>query len=169
MRRAEGTAVSFAAHAVLTGLAGRRQTLAVAESCTGGGVGAALTSIPGASEVFLGGVIAYSDRLKTRLLDVSGDTIAAHGAVSGPCARAMAQGARRATGADWAVSVTGIAGPGGGSNEKPVGTVWVAVEGPDAHSVERHLFSGSRSEVRDASVTAALALVQRLLEGARGV
>jgi len=161
--------VSSAAHAVLTGLAGRRQTLAVAESCTGGGVGAALTSIPGASEVFLGGVIAYSDRLKTGLLDVPGETIAAHGAVSGPCARAMAQGARRATGADWAVSVTGVAGPGGGSAEKPVGTVWVAVEGPGAQTVESHQFSGSRGEVREASVIAALALVRRLVEAEQSV
>lgn len=165
MRQSERSAASSAAHAVLAGLAGRRETLAVAESCTGGGVGAALTSIPGASEVFLGGVIAYSDRLKIGLLGVPAETIAAHGAVSGQCARAMAQGARRATGADWAVSVTGVAGPGGGSPGKPVGTVWVAVEGPGEHSVERHLLSGSRGEVRDASVTTALALVRRLVGG----
>ncbi len=165
MRQSERSAATSTAHAVLAGLAGRRETLAVAESCTGGGVGAALTSIPGASEVFLGGVIAYSDRLKTGLLGVPAETIVAHGAVSSQCARAMAQAARRATGADWAVSVTGVAGPGGGSPGKPVGTVWVAVEGPDEHSVERHLLSGSRGEVREASVTAALALVRRLVGG----
>lgn len=156
---------SAAALAVLSCLASRRETLAVAESCTGGGVGEALTSIPGASEVFLGGVIAYSDRLKTELLAVPAETIAAHGAVSGPCARAMAQGARSATGADWAVSVTGVAGPGGGSAGKPVGTVWIAAEGPRTHAVERHLLGGSRGEVRRASVVAALSLVQRLVEG----
>ena len=165
MTRSGQSAESSAAHAVLSGLAGRGETLAVAESCTGGGVGAALTSIPGASEVFLGGVIAYADRLKTGLLAVPAETIAVHGAVSGQCARAMAQGARRATGADWAVSVTGVAGPGGGSSGKPVGTVWVAVEGPGEHATERYLLSGSRGEVREASVTAALALVRRLVEG----
>ena len=120
------------------------QTLAVAESCTGGGIGAALAAVPGASDVFLGGVIAYADAVKQGLLGVPAELLAAHGAVSDPVAQAMAQGARRATGAHWAIAVTGIAGPGGGSAEKPVGLVHIAVAGPDGCSSEGVRFGSSR-------------------------
>ena len=132
------------ASVVLEQLRQRRQTLAVAESCTGGGLGAALAAVPGASEVFVGGVIAYANAVKQGLLGVPAELLAAHGAVSDPVAQAMAEGARRATGADWAIAVTGIAGPGGGSAEKPVGLVHIAVAGPDGCRSEGVRFGGSR-------------------------
>jgi len=115
---------------VLAALRQRGQTLAVAESCTGGGLGAALAAVPGASEVFLGGVIAYANSVKQQLLGVPAETLAVHGAVSDPVALAMVAGARRVTGADWAIAVTGIAGPGGGTTDKPVGLVHIALAGP---------------------------------------
>jgi nicotinamide-nucleotide amidase len=132
------------ASVVLGLLRQRGQTLAVAESCTGGGLGAALAAVPGASEVFLGGVIAYANAVKEGLLKVPADVLAAQGAVSDPVAQAMAEGARRATGADWALAVTGVAGPGGGSAEKPVGLVHLAVAGPDGCSSEAVRFGASR-------------------------
>ncbi|MEB3353985.1 MAG: competence/damage-inducible protein A [Cyanobacteriota bacterium] len=132
------------ASVVLAQLRQRGQTLAVAESCTGGGLGAALAAVPGASEVFVGGVIAYANSVKQELLRVPAELLAAHGAVSDPVAKAMADGARRVTGADWALAVTGIAGPGGGSAEKPVGLVHIAVAGPDGCSSEGVRFGSSR-------------------------
>jgi nicotinamide-nucleotide amidase len=132
------------ASVVLQQLRQRNQTLAVAESCTGGGLGAALAAVPGASDVFLGGVIAYANPVKQELLWVAPELLAAHGAVSDPVARAMAEGARRATGAHWALAVTGIAGPAGGSVEKPVGLVHIAVAGPDGCSSEGVRFGSSR-------------------------
>lgn len=132
------------ASVVLELLRQRGQTLAVAESCTGGGLGAALAAVPGASEVFLGGVIAYANAVKEGLLGVPAELLALHGAVSDPVAKAMAEGARRATGATWAIAVTGIAGPGGGSAEKPVGLVHLAIAGPDGCSSEGVRFGASR-------------------------
>jgi nicotinamide-nucleotide amidase len=129
---------------VLARLRARGQTLAVAESCTGGGLGAALAAVPGASDVWLGGVIAYANVVKQRLLGVPALLIEQHGAVSDPVAQAMAEGARRATGADWALAITGVAGPGGGSDAKPVGLVHIAVAGPDGCSSEGVRFSPSR-------------------------
>ncbi len=119
------------ASVVLKQLRKQQQTLSVAESCTGGGLGAELTAIPGSSDVLLGGVIAYSNALKQRLLGVSAELLEQFGAVSDPVAQAMAEGSRRVTGSDWSMAVTGIAGPGGGSAEKPVGLVYIAVAGPD--------------------------------------
>ncbi len=116
---------------VLEQLRQRKQTLSVAESCTGGGLGAELTAMPGSSDVLLGGVIAYSNAVKQQLLGVSADLLEEFGAVSDPVAQAMAEGARRVTGSDWSMAVTGIAGPAGGSAEKPVGLVYIAVAGPD--------------------------------------
>ena len=129
---------------VLAALRQRGQTLAVAESCTGGGIGAALAAVPGASEVFLGGVIAYANSVKQQLLGVPAGTLAAHGAVSDPVALAMAEGARRTTGADWAIAVTGVAGPGGGSADKPVGLVHIAIAGPAGSSSEGVRFGATR-------------------------
>jgi nicotinamide-nucleotide amidase len=105
----------------------RKLTLASAESCTGGAIANKITNVPGASEIFLGGFVTYSNGMKEKFLGVEIKTLEANGAVSEPVARAMAEGARRATGADFAVAVTGIAGPGGGSTEKPVGTVFIAL------------------------------------------
>ena len=116
---------------VLEQLRQRQQTLSVAESCTGGGLGSELTAIPGSSDVLLGGVIAYSNAVKEHLLGVSAELLEQFGAVSDPVAQAMAKGARHLTGSDWSMAVTGIAGPGGGSAEKPVGLVYIAVAGPD--------------------------------------
>ncbi len=131
-------------------------TLAVAESCTGGGLGARLTAIPGASAWFLGGAITYADTAKVALLGVDPAIIAAHGAVSAECATAMATGARAALGATWALSITGIAGPDGGSPEKPVGLVFVGLAGPDGVVAAEHRFRGNREVIRHRAQTAAL-------------
>jgi nicotinamide-nucleotide amidase len=132
------------ASVVLAALRRRGETLAVAESCSGGGLGAALAAVPGASEVFLGGVIAYANAVKRDLLGVPADLLERLGAVSDPVACAMAEGARRCTGADWALAVSGIAGPGGGSAEKPVGLVHIAVAGPAGAASEAIHFGASR-------------------------
>jgi nicotinamide-nucleotide amidase len=132
------------ASVLLEQLRRRGQTLAVAESCTGGGLGAALAAVPGASDVLLGGVIAYANSVKQGLLGVPAALLEVHGAVSDPVARAMAEGARGATGADWALAITGVAGPGGGSAEKPVGLVHIAVAGPAGCSSEGVRFGASR-------------------------
>ena len=138
-------------------------SLGSAESCTGGLVGGRLTDVPGSSDVFAGGVICYSNRLKVELLGVPPDLLAEHGAVSEASARAMAEGARTRMGVDVAVSVTGIAGPGGGTPEKPVGTVWFAVASPGATETRRIVFLGSRREIRDRAAQTALFLVLRRL------
>ncbi|MBA3894099.1 MAG: competence/damage-inducible protein A [Gemmatimonadales bacterium] len=138
-------------------------SLGSAESCTGGLVGGRLTDVPGSSDVFAGGVICYSNRLKAELLGVPPDLLAEHGAVSEAAARAMAEGARTRMGVDVAVSVTGIAGPGGGTPEKPVGTVWFAVASPGATETRRIVFLGSRREIRDRAAQTALFLVLRRL------
>ncbi|WP_415399020.1 competence/damage-inducible protein A [Synechococcus sp. W4D4] len=129
---------------VLERLRERGQTVAVAESCTGGGLGAAMAAVPGASDVFLGGVIAYSNRVKQQVLGVPQALLETHGAVSDPVAEAMAEGARRLTGADWALAITGVAGPGGGTEQKPVGLVHIAVAGPSGCSSEGIRFGASR-------------------------
>ena len=130
--------------------------LATAESCTGGLIAAACTDLAGSSDWFECGYVTYSNAAKTSMLGVSGTLIAAHGAVSEPVASAMAQGARLKSGADWAVAVTGVAGPGGGSAEKPVGTVWLAWSGATGEHCERHCFAGDRAAVRAATVEVAL-------------
>ncbi len=137
------------------------QTLALAESCTGGLVAHKLTAVAGSSDYFVGGVVAYSNVLKERLLAVPRETLVRYGAVSEETARAMAQGARSATGADLAVAVTGIAGPTGGSEEKPVGTVWFALATPDATHAFRLLLGGVRWQVQAKACCAALDLVRR--------
>lgn len=137
-------------------LLARKQTLATAESCTGGLVGAALTALPGSSAWYRGGVVAYANELKIHLLGVPPDILAAHGAVSLETARAMAAGARAATGADFAVSITGIAGPSGGTPEKPVGLVFIGVAAPHGTATFKHHFSGSRADIRQAATETAL-------------
>lgn len=149
---------------VLAALRERGWRLAVAESCTGGLIAAALAAVPGASDVFQGGVIAYSDQIKVALLGVPADVIAKHGAVSQPTAEAMARGAL-SLGADCGIAVTGIAGPGGGTPEKPVGTVHIAVATPGGLDHWRHQFPGDRAAVREISVTFALDALRRRLAG----
>ncbi len=141
-------------------LARRGYTLAVAESCTGGLLGGAVTSVPGSSGWFLGGVVSYSDASKVRDLGVPARTIAERGAVSREVALAMAAGVLRRFGADASVGITGIAGPSGGGPGKPVGTVWIAVVVPGVRNANRYRFPGDREAVRAASVEAAL---ERLL------
>lgn len=146
-------------------LRARGLTLAVAESCTGGLLGMRLTEIPGASDYFRGGVIAYSNAVKHGILGVPDEVLARHGAVSPECARAMAEGTRRLFQTDLALSITGVAGPSGGTPEKPVGLVYIALAHPGGVKVERHEFQGSRQGVRWSATEAALALLCHYLEG----
>jgi competence/damage-inducible protein CinA-like protein len=145
----------------------RGLTLATAESCTGGLVAQRLTSVPGASDVYLGSVVAYSDEVKARELGVPQQILDRHGAVSAEAAAAMAAGARERLGADVAVSVTGIAGPGGGTEEKPVGLVFLHAEAPDGERGLEFHFGGERESVRRRSAATALHLLRRLLTQSR--
>jgi nicotinamide-nucleotide amidase len=155
---------------VLARLRQRGETLAVAESCSGGGLGAALTAVSGASDVFLGGVIAYANRIKTALLDVSPPLLERHGAVSDPVAIAMAEGVRRRCGSTWALAITGIAGPGGGTPDKPVGLVHLAVAGPNGSHSAAMRFGPSRGRawIQALSVGEALNRLRLELEGPAG-
>jgi nicotinamide-nucleotide amidase len=150
---------------ILGELERRKAHLAVAESCTGGLLSGRLTAIPGSSRVFLGGVVAYDNEVKLGLLGVSADTIAAHGAVSEEVVRQMASGVARTFGADVALAVTGIAGPDGGSADKPVGTVWIgSLWGGQARAF-RYVFPGERDLVRRRAAQAALDGLRRVLGG----
>jgi nicotinamide-nucleotide amidase len=149
------------AERVLAGCRARRWRVATAESCTGGLVAAALSAIAGASDVVERGFVTYSNRAKMELLGVPADTIAAHGGVSAETAAAMARGAVARAGVDLAVSVTGLAGPGGGTPQKPVGLVYLGVARKDgAARIERRIFPGDRGQVRQAAVVLALELLQ---------
>ena len=134
-------------------------TLATAESCTGGGLSQLLTTIPGASGFFIGGIIAYQNDIKRDFLGVPQQMLAEHGAVSASTAMAMAEGCRHRFSTDIAVSITGIAGPGGGSVEKPVGLVFLAVASNKRTLVAEHTFPGDREQVRTAAISAALDLI----------
>ena len=142
---------------VLARLKGK--TLATAESLTGGGIGAALTAIPGSSEVYKGGIISYTNAVKQNLLGVPGEILERYGAVSQWTAGAMASGVRKALDADVAVSVTGLAGPGGDEQGHPVGTVFIGYEDESQACVHHFVFTGSREEVRNQTIEAALKLV----------
>ncbi|MDJ0899870.1 MAG: competence/damage-inducible protein A [Xenococcus sp. MO_188.B8] len=142
----------------------RKETLAVAESCTGGGLGAILTEIPGSSDYFRGGVIAYANEVKQSLLQVSGDDLAQFGAVSDPVAQQMAIGVKKALNTSWGISITGIAGPGGGTEEKPVGLIYIGLASPDGtvESFEYRLGNvRGRSLNRHLTVCNALDLLRR--------
>ncbi len=152
---------------VLALLRARGLTLATAESETGGIVASRLTSIPGASDVFVGGVVAYANAVKEALLGVPAGLLEAKGAVSAEAAGAMARGARERLGADVAVAVTGVAGPGGGTPEKPVGLVYLHAEGPDGGLAREFSFPGDRGSIRARSAVGALHLVRRLLTRSR--
>jgi len=140
-----------------------RHRLAVAESCTGGMLGERITNIPGASDTFIGGVVAYADVIKTAALKVPLETLEAYGAVSEATVRAMAEGAQRLFSADCTIAVTGIAGPGGGTPEKPVGTVWLAARVHTTTRALRRVLPGERDDVRRRAAQAGLDLLRRLL------
>jgi nicotinamide-nucleotide amidase len=148
-------------------LTSQRRTLALAESCSGGLVSTLLTDVPGSSEYFLGSVVSYANEAKERLLGVSSETLRAHGAVSAPSAAEMARGARERFDADIAVAITGIAGPDGGTPEKPVGTVFFAIASRDGSVLgKKRLLLGDRAVVRRTSALHALEMLRRLLAGA---
>lgn len=151
-------------------LSARPRTVAVAESCTGGGVCAAITDVPGSSAYFLGGVVAYSDASKTRDLGVPRDLIESRGAVSEEVALAMAEGVRRRFGADVGVGTTGIAGPGGGTPAKPVGTVFVGISSGEVRLSHRLRLAGDRDAVRAGTVVSVLETLLGLLaaDGEKG-
>lgn len=139
-------------------------TLAVAESCTGGLIAHRVTNVPGSSQYFVGGVVSYADAVKQGVLGVRGETLAKHGAVSRHTALEMARGVRRLLGAQVGVAVTGIAGPGGGSADKPVGLTWIAVISPRRERVERYDWDGDRAENKISAAGAALQLLLDELE-----
>ena len=151
------------AEVVLDECRARNVRIAVAESCTGGLLGARITAIPGASDVFLGGVLAYDNSVKTEILGVDASVLASHGAVSEPVALAMAQGVRARLSSDFGISITGVAGPGGGTPEKPVGTVWIAIDGATTRAVGLRLI-GDRAEIRQRAAQAALDMLRRQLQ-----
>lgn len=145
----------------------RGLTLGLAESCTGGLIGHRLTNVPGSSEYFLGGIVAYSYEAKKSLLGVRPDTLISFGAVSEQTAREMAQGVRRALCADIGVAVTGIAGPGGATPDKPLGLTWIALCAPDFEQAEHYIWAGDRVSNKAQSAEAALRLIERYLRQER--
>jgi nicotinamide-nucleotide amidase len=159
-----GTEDQTLAEVVGNGLKRTGRTLAVAESCTGGLLAKLITDIPGASEYFTYGWVTYSNEAKSRQLDVPAEMIEEYGAVSEQVAEAMAQGARRKAGTDYAVSITGIAGPGGGSEQKPVGLVYISVDNPDGTETSRYVFSFDRSSVRLRAAQTALNILRLKLD-----
>ncbi|HET9387187.1 MAG TPA: competence/damage-inducible protein A [Gemmatimonadales bacterium] len=160
-----GTDGTDLAAVVLDQLRARQARLVVAESCTGGLLGSRITAIAGASDVFIGGVVAYDNVVKSGMLDVAPELLERHGAVSEQVVAAMAQGVQRQFVVDAALAVTGIAGPSGGTADKPVGTVWIAARlGTTARALKR-IFPGDRGEIRARAAQGALDLLRRLIEG----
>ncbi len=160
-----GTADDLLEHVVVQELIRSKRTLALAESCTGGFVAHRITNIPGASAVLLAGFVTYANTSKVQILGVDPGVLAANGAVSAPVAQQMAEGARRISGSDYALSVTGIAGPGGGSEAKPVGTAFIGLAAPDGTTVVRQLNSFDRETFKFATSQNALELLRRRLLG----
>jgi len=148
---------------VVRHLTERKQTLAIAESCTGGLIAHRITNVPGASAVLLAGLVSYSNEAKQRFLGIRADTLKEHGAVSDAVAREMAEGARRQTGADYALSVTGIAGPSGGTRAKPVGTVFMGLATPQGTVVERYRNPYDRETFKEAAAGQALELLRQVI------
>ncbi len=146
-------------------LRGSGLRLAVAESCTGGLISHRITNVPGSSDYFLAGFVPYGNSAKATVLGVGQDLIERHGAVSAEVVEAMARGARRVAGADVAAAVSGIAGPGGGSPGKPVGLVFLAVDGPHGMKVARRLFNGSRTRIKEQAADTALGMLREELDG----
>ncbi len=142
-----------------------RKTLVIAESCTGGLLGYLITTLPGASKWFKGGVVTYSNELKAALLGVKKATIKKYGAVSKEVAREMVLGAKKKLKGNYAVAITGIAGPGGGTKEKPVGTVFIAATSGRKTVVRRHSFKGTRNSIKKQSALKSLKMVETLIAG----
>jgi PncC family amidohydrolase len=138
--------------------------LATAESCTGGLIGHLITNIPGSSNYYRGGVVSYANEAKIDLLGVRPETLERFGAVSEETVMEMAQGVRHALHSEIGIAVSGIAGPAGGTPEKPVGTVWIGLSGPDGELAEHHVWSGDRLSVKNQSAQAALLLVRNYLQ-----
>jgi len=151
---------------LITELRSRNLTLGVGESCTGGLLSGAIVRLPGVSDLYQGGIASYSYQAKSDLLGVSSETLKRVGAVSEEVAREMARGVCERLKVTCSIAVTGIAGPGGGTPDKPVGTVWFAVRGPNFEVAEKHVFSGNREAIQDQSVVMALQLLRRALVGA---
>ena len=149
-------------------LANRGLTLVTAESCTGGLLAHHITNVSGSSAYYLGGIVAYANKVKEESLGVRHETLLVHGAVSEEAAREMASGARQRMGADVALSITGIAGPTGGTPEKPVGLVYVALSAPDVETCRRHVWQGDRLANKQQSAEAALELLLAYLHDGRG-
>ena len=143
-------------------LKSKNLSLSTAESCTGGGVAALVTSVPGSSEYFNGGIVAYSNEVKISLLHVSAETLERYGAVSQETVIEMVKGAMKALKTDCAVATSGIAGPGGGTSEKPVGLVYIGCYLNGKTVTERHMFSGNRMDVRKSATESALSLLKKL-------
>jgi PncC family amidohydrolase len=156
------TSIEYRIHSLLTE---RRLTLAAAESCTGGLVASRITDVPGSSAYFMGGIIAYSYEAKAALLNVSWDTLNGKGAVSRETVLEMAHGARKALGVDIAVSVSGIAGPGGGTPDKPVGTTWIGLATSGGDEARLFIWTGDRIQNKQLSSEAALQIILDYLEG----
>lgn len=154
--------------AVLTLLRQRGETFTAAESCTGGLIAKRITDLPGASQVFLGGVVSYTNGIKQTLLDVPASTLDICGAVSAPVAEAMAAGAKARIGADWAVSVTGLAGPDGDDRGNPVGTVFIGLAGHDGTTATQWHFTGDRAQIRSAAADCAFELLREALTESSG-
>ena len=162
---ADHKAIKKLAQALVDELAAGPKVIATAESCTGGLLGGRITEVPGSSAIFAGGVQSYANRIKEAALGVPADVLASVGAVSGDVAEAMAEGAKERFGVDWAVSITGVAGPDGGTPDKPVGTVWIGLAGPDGCSARHYTFSGNRPMIRERAIQAALERLRRQLLG----
>jgi PncC family amidohydrolase len=143
----------------------RGATVVTAESCTGGLIGSLLTDVSGSSDYYLGGVIAYANEVKRDLLGVRAETLEVHGAVSAEAAIQMARGARRLLGADYALSVTGIAGPTGGTPGKPIGLVYIGLVGPNTERCERHVWGGNRVDNKRSSAQRAIEMLIEQLGG----
>lgn len=149
---------------LLAALRAQKQTLCTAESCTGGNIAHRITEVPGCSDVFMGGIVSYDNSVKRGILGVSAETLEAYGAVSRQVVRQMLSGACRATGASCAMATSGIAGPGGGTPEKPVGTVWIGAVAPGKEPDIRLLhFDGNRSEVIEQATAAAMQILLELV------